>query len=117
MCEEFHFWIRLRRRHSSGSDSQRLARPSREIGFPAMRRNPPQGGRTAKPAKIPSGAFSPKERKAERRLPDRAFEETSATRTGTVQPGSILPTHAQDYRRARAPNESPRTSTTPTLRP
>src|SRR6266853_726025 len=117
MCEEFHFWIRLQHHRSSGLDSQRLARPSHGIGFPAMRRNPPQGGRRANLAKTPSGAFSPKERKTERRPPDRVFEATSATRTGIVQPGSILPAHAQDYPRAKEPNESTRTSAIPTLRP
>src|SRR5882724_13005396 len=117
MCEEFHFWIRLQRRRSFGSDSLQLAGPSREIGFPAMRRNPPRAGRRAKLAKTPSGVFSPKERKIERRLPDRVFEATSATHTRLVQPGSILPAHAPDCPRAKAPNESPRTPATPTLRP
>src|SRR5882724_13501622 len=107
MCEEFHFWIRLQRRRSFGSDSLQLAGPSREIGFPAMRKNPPRAGKRAKLAKTPSGAFSPKERKSGPMLPDRVFEATSATRTGTVQPGSILPTHAPDCPRAQAPNESP----------
>src|SRR5216684_8401965 len=117
MCEEFHFWIRLQRRRSSGSDSRWLATPNHGIGFPAMRRNPPRGDRRARLAKTPSGAFFPRERKTERARPDRVFEATSATQTGIVQPGSILPADAQDYPRAKALNGSPRTSATPTLRP